>query len=812
MKTMNQNKISLIQKRNNKSMLCIVMLCFFFFSLQSQTISPWLTRGDQTVKLQEQNTISFSSGNASNPTISINENFESQSIIGFGFMLTQGSAKVIRGLNSSTQNSLLNELFNPTSGNAISVVRISIGASDLSESVYSYNQTSGDTNMNNFSLNGPDKTDVIPILKKILAINPNIRILATPWTAPTWMKTNGSWIGGSLQSQFYSAYANYFIKYLEAMKAEGIQIWAITPQNEPENPFNEPSMQMNSSEQKDFINNHLGPAIESSQFSTKIIAYDHNCDNTAYPIDVLNNSPYVDGAAFHLYDYPPNIGALSTVRNATGKNVYFTEQFTSSNGNFDGDFGWHMENVVIGSLRNWSKTVIEWNLATDPSFGPRTPGGCTECLGAITVNNSSNFNRNVSYYIIGQVSKFVKPGAIRTESNNNGILNVSFKNPDNSRVLLVYNKNNNNRNITVNWTSKNFQYTIPARSAVTFVWDNGTVPLPSNPTGLSAIAGDKEIRLTWNTTANASSYVVRRATSSNGPYTTIASNVTGTLYTDNGLTNGSTYYYRIRARNAAGTSGNSNTVNATPLASPNTGIVSGSVYEIKNKASGKSMDVSDVSLNNGARIQQWEFSGGDNQKWRVEDVGNGQYKITAQHSNKALDVVDGSGSNRAEIQQWDYFDNTNQKWKIEDVENGYFRIVSVLSNKSLDVPNGTSANGVKLIQWNTNNSDNQKWSFRLISTVRENDIIFENDIQKNTQLYPNPTNGSDFILSFYSEVLNDNKISIFDITGKEVQTIHHSVHEKGLQKIELEVFVKPLSTGRYFIKIDNQTVHSFVKH
>lgn len=455
-----------------------IILCVIPNLALAQTVTPWITSGDQNMLLSEQGQVSFSAQSGSNPnTITIDENITYQSLSGVGFALTQGSAEAISSLNSTTKTNLLNELFDPNNGQAISIVRISIGASDLSNSVYSYNETAGDVAMNNFSLAGPDQTYLIPVLKDILAINPTIKVLATPWTAPTWMKTNNSWIGGNLSTTYYQAYANYFVKYLQAMSAEGISIWAITPQNEPENPNNEPSMAMTSGEQINFINNHLGPAIQNAGFNTKIIAFDHNCDNTAYPIDVLNNSTYVDGAAFHLY--AGNISALSTVRNQTNKNVYFTEQFTSSNGNFDGDFGWHMENVVIGSLRNWSKSVIEWNLATDQSFGPRTPGGCTECLGAITINNSSSFSRNVSYYIISQISRFIDPGAERINSNNiNNLPNVAFKNPDGSKTLLVYNSQNQSRNLKVQSGNVSFEYDIPGRSAITFKWDDSSTPPP----------------------------------------------------------------------------------------------------------------------------------------------------------------------------------------------------------------------------------------------------------------------------------------------------------------------------------------------
>ncbi len=387
-------------------------------------------------------------------------------------MLTQASAQLINELNSSQQSQLLQELFG-SYGLGISVLRISIGASDQSSSLYSYNQTSGDVNMNNSSLSGPDKTHLIPILKKVLAINPNIKILATPsWTAPTWMKTNNTWIGGSLRTDRYGAYARYFVKYLEAMDAESISIWAITPQNEPLSLTNEQSMEMTSAQQKSFINHRLGPQLANSQFSPKITAYDHNCDNMSYPIDVLNGSSYVDGATFHLYDNPPAIGAMLVVRNATVKNVYFTEQFTSSNGNFGDDFDWHIRNVVLGSLNNWSRTVVEWDLVVNDNNEPNLPGGCTTCLPAITIPNSRSYSRNVSYYIIGQVAKFIKPGAKRVSSSNknSGLHSATFRNLNGQMVVVAYNSQSSNLSVRVKYGYKAFNYTISGRSAVTFTW------------------------------------------------------------------------------------------------------------------------------------------------------------------------------------------------------------------------------------------------------------------------------------------------------------------------------------------------------
>ncbi|CAN5479310.1 hypothetical protein BH10BAC3_BH10BAC3_32290 [soil metagenome] len=429
----------------------------------NEPVSVWVTTGDKSKLLQQQATINFAPDAGKNrTTVTVNENAVFQSMEGFGYTLTQGSAKVINTLASTQQTALLDELFS-SNGIGISTIRISIGASDLSESSYSYRDGAS------FSLAGPDLTDLIPMIKKILLINPNIKILATPWSAPRWMKTNGAWIGGSLNSGNYGDYATYFLDYLNAMKAQGITIWGITPQNEPENPYNEPSMLMTANEELNFINNNLGPVIRGAGYNTKIIGFDHNCDNTTYPITVANGSTYVDGSAFHLY--AGNISALTTVKNATNKNIYFTEQYTASTGNFGGDLKWHTQNITVGASRNWAKSIFEWNLANDASFGPHTPGGCNTCLGAITINNSTTFTRNVAYYIVAHVSKFVQPGAVRITSNIAGnVQNTAFKNTDGTKVLLVENSGAPSVTFKVLWGSQSFTYTLPGGAVATFKW------------------------------------------------------------------------------------------------------------------------------------------------------------------------------------------------------------------------------------------------------------------------------------------------------------------------------------------------------
>lgn len=626
------------KKTNLIIMTQVFIMLLFITTVKAQTVTPWITSGDQTKLLQQQSTVTFGTNSGTNPsTVTVNPGTTYQTMDGFGYTLTEGSCEVISGMAATQQNQLLNDLYNPTTGLNASVVRISIAASDLSSSSYSYNETSGDTNMNNFSLNGPDLTYLIPIIKKIKLINPNIKILATPWSAPRWMKTNNSWIGGSLQTQYYAAYAKYFVKYFDAMAAQGISIWGITPQNEPENPHNEPSMLMNSTEQKNFINNQLGPQMAAAGYGgIKIIAFDHNCDNTAYPIDVLNNSGYVDGAAFHLY--LGNISAMSTVRNATNKNVYFTEQYTGSGGSFSGDFGWHMQNVVIGSTNNWSKTVLEWNAANNSGLGPRTPGGCNTCLGAITVNNSTSYTKNVAYYIIGQISKFVKPGALRISSSSSSgtIFSAGFKNPDGSIALVVYNSGSANTIKVVSGSSA-FNYSVPASSAVTFNWGAGTPPVTGLP----------------------------------GYYNIISRNSNkGLDVADNATTSGS----RIQQYDITNGGGNNQRWKFVSDGSGN--------YYIIVKSTGMYLAPENNGTGDGLKVQQKTFSASNEFKWTVTSLGGGYYKIINVNSGKSLDVENVSTANGANIQVWSYTGGLNQQWQLVQVESTAKKALTITENES----------------------------------------------------------------------------------------------------------------------------------
>ena len=401
---------------------------------------------------------------------------------GFGYTLTGSSALVIHRMPDAARAALLRELFGRDDASlGVSYLRLSIGASDLSPASFTYDEVptgQTDSALASFTIDA-EKAHLIPLLEEILAINPNITLLGSPWTAPRWMKDNGSYVGGSLQPAYYQAYANYFVKYIQAMKAEGITIGAITPQNEPLNPSNEPSLVMTAAQQAQFIKCCLGPALRGAGLTTKILVYDHNAEHPEYATSILDDSAanaYVDGSAFHLYNGP--IDALSVVHAAhPDRNLYFTEQYTSSTGQFAGDLRWHLRNVIIGAPANWSRTALEWNLANDEKFGPHTPSGCTTCLGAVTIDSATSaVTRNVGYYILGHASRFVPPGSVRVASTLSGaasgtaLFHVAYRTPAGRYVLVALNDGDSPQRLNISFAGKTATHTLEVGQVATYIW------------------------------------------------------------------------------------------------------------------------------------------------------------------------------------------------------------------------------------------------------------------------------------------------------------------------------------------------------
>ena len=427
--------------RRYRRALTLLMLTAILIPSRAQTgtSEAWATNSNK--RMEHQSARALASSTQASVRITLQPEQTYQKVDGFGWMLNQGSAKLLMQLPADTRRALLEELFGPDGLNA-SMVRVAIGACDLSETDYTYSASKDET-LSNFAIDNRDLTTVVPVLQEILTINPKVKVLATPWTAPTWMKTGASWlnsyVGGSLKTEYYGLYAEYFLRYINAMAAWGIPIWGVSVQNEPLNGGNNPSMTWTKETMYTFIAGKLGPKLRDNGHSdVRIIAYDHNCDVTDFPIHVAK-SKYVYGTAFHLY--AGDISALSTVYNSTGKPVLFTEQYTGKDGDFGGDLNWHLQNVVLGSLRNMSTTVLEWNLASDPNYSIHTDGGCTTCKGALTLNGSSVSSRNVSYYIIGHASRVIDPGAVRIQatSSTSNLKYVAATNPDGSIGVVAYN-------------------------------------------------------------------------------------------------------------------------------------------------------------------------------------------------------------------------------------------------------------------------------------------------------------------------------------------------------------------------------------
>lgn len=452
--------------------ICMLLVnnCF-----SQSTVNWWLTTNDKSALLTKQLPLTFEQlVNNNVQTIEVNPGQKYQSVDGFGFALTGGSAQHMIHMSPGERKKLIQELFATNDNNiGISYLRLSIGSSDLNDHVFSYDDVAlgqTDVNLNKFSLI-EDEKDVIPVLKEILAVNPKIKILGSPWSAPIWMKSNNNIQGGRLKDAYYSVYAKYFVKYITGMKQHGISIDAITVQNEPFNDGNTPSMQFLAKEELNFIKNFLGPAFKSAGIKTKIILYDHNCDAPEYPISILTDPDarkYIDGSGFHLYAGP--ITAMNKVHNAfPEKNLYFTEMMAVSRNDFN--VANPVDRILIGAMRNWSRNIILWNLAADPNNDPHTDnGGCAMCQGAITIDGDK-IVRNLAYYTIAHASKFVPDGSVRIGSTlTEGLSDIAFVTPEGKTVLVVANRSGSVKNFNIIYKDKVLQSMLNNGSVATFVW------------------------------------------------------------------------------------------------------------------------------------------------------------------------------------------------------------------------------------------------------------------------------------------------------------------------------------------------------
>lgn len=448
------------------------------------------TTSNRSKELQE-SWISFSkTDNMAPSTVRLLPNEEFQTMDGFGAAITGSTCYNLMQMKPADREEFLKMTFSPENGYGFSYVRISIGCSDFSLSEYTCCDKEG---IENFALTDEENRYIIPILKEILAINPSLKIMGTPWTAPRWMKVNNltelkphnQWTSGQLNPKYYADYGEYFAKWIKAMADNGIKIYSVTPQNEPLNRGNSASMYMGWEEERDFVKNGLGPALAKAGLDTKVYAFDHNYnyDNIAeqksYPTKIYADpdaKQYLDGAAYHNYGGSPE--ELTVVHNATpGMDLVFTETSigTWNDGqNLDKRLIDDMEQVALGTVNRWCKGVIVWNLMLDADKGPNRPGGCQTCYGAVDINRDyTKLTRNSHYYIIAHLSSVVQPDAVRIGTSGfstNGLTYTAFKNPDSSYAVVLSNSKADEVRLTIDDGSHHFPVTVPGRSAVSLSW------------------------------------------------------------------------------------------------------------------------------------------------------------------------------------------------------------------------------------------------------------------------------------------------------------------------------------------------------
>ena len=446
------------------------------------TINVWLTTSDGSNKLTAQPGLTFTSDsqNGDSSTIDVNEHQQFQQMDGFGAAVTDSSAWLMyTRMSTSQRNDLMKRLFDPANGIGISFVRIPMGASDFSvNGPYSYDDLppgQTDPTLSKFSINH-DTAYILPILKQALALNPSLKFMANPWSPPAWMKTNGSMYGtsnghiGTLIPSDYGPLAQYFVKFIQAYQAQGIPIYAITPQNEPGYaPDNYPAMFFPASDESNFIKNYLSPALNQANLHPRLIPYDHNWDNPNYAKTLLDDPATnndIAGISWHCYAGSSTImSAIHTLYPT--KDVYETECATGASVT-----PISTSDLLMQSVQNWAKTVELWNIALEANHGPHN-GGCPDCLGVVTVDpNTGNVTYSNDYYLIGHFSKFVVPGAYHIGADTLGSLtDVAFKNPDGSKVVVAHNDGSSSRTFKVRWNgSQSFIYTLPVGATVTFKW------------------------------------------------------------------------------------------------------------------------------------------------------------------------------------------------------------------------------------------------------------------------------------------------------------------------------------------------------
>jgi glucosylceramidase len=591
----------------------------------NEPVNVWLTTtsdsGGRTVTrgLAQQPSIAFGpAGGSANHTITVNEGTTYQQFEGAGASITDTTAYLLRGgpVTAATRDAAMRKLFSPTDGIGLSFVRNPIGASDLSRpGMVSLDDTCCD--LNDFGANGYD-TNVRLLTAQAKSLNPALRVKGVPWSAPGWMKDNGRMDQmGWLKYEYYAAYAQYLVKYIQSYQAAGVPVNYVSVQNEPNccqasNPtaMNYPGMSWNASGLIELTKNFVYPAFRAAGITTKVLVHDWNYGDYGQigsPIladATLRNDPLFGGIAWHGYFGDPAVG--TQVHNQYPSVAQFSTEH--SGGTWVGNQ--HNDDMadIVNYTRNWSRSLVKWSLALNQNMGPHN-GGCGTCTGLITVqeggSRAGQIDYTIEYYTTGHLTKFVKPGAYRIDSTANGtVQNVAWRNPDGSKALIAHNGGTSAQSIRVNWGNQSFVYSLPARTTATFTWAGTPGSGGGTQGAITGLAG-KCVDVAGGSSADGAAVQ---------------------LYTSNGTA-------------------------AQQWSRPGDGTL---------RALGKCLDVAGQGTADGSQLQLWSCTGAANQQWTYtagKDLVNPA-------TNKCADVTGNSSADGARLQIWACTGAANQKWTL----------------------------------------------------------------------------------------------------------------------------------------------------
>ncbi|MEU2439808.1 lectin [Streptomyces rubradiris] len=588
-----------------------------------EQVTAWLTTTDDPAGrhvvrgLQPQAPFAFQSGaGGSGENITVDENTRYQTFTGGGASFTDTAAWLMNGsgaLTPAARDAAMRKLFSPADGIGLSFLRNPMGASDLARYGYTYDDMpagQSDPSLAKFSI-AHDLADVVPLTKQALRLNPSLTVMASPWTAPAWMKDSGSLNGGWLKAEHYGAYASYFVKYLQAYKAQGVDVRYVTAQNEPTCCSGYPSMSWNASGLAYFTKNELLPKLQAAGLGTKVLAHDWNWDvydsYAAQTVDdpAVRSHPNFGGIAWH--GYGGDVGKQTAVHDRyPALDAFGTEH---SGGTWIANQQREDMSDIITYTRNWAKSVTKWSLAVDQNMGPHN-GGCGTCTGLVTVHNgdgaSGTVDYTVEYYDMGHLTKFVRPGAQRIASTASAAVpNVAWRNPDGSKALIAYNDSASARTVTINWGSQHATYSLPGKTSATFTW-SGAQSGGGDRTGAFVGPAGKCLDVAGGSSADGTAVQ---------------------LYDCNGS---AAQQWTVQA--------------------------DGSV-----RALGKCLDVTSGSTADGAKVQLYDCNGTGAQRWSY-NAATGDVVNTA--ADKCLDVTDNSSANGARAQIWSCTGAANQKWTL----------------------------------------------------------------------------------------------------------------------------------------------------